>query len=98
MGLNSDNEGEFSNYFVYDWLKEKDIHQTRSRPYFKNDKAYVEQKKYTHVRSFLGYERLYHQEQLEELNELLRLWGLWNNLYRVTMKQKNRIRGRLEIY
>ncbi len=28
--------GEFLNYFVYDWLKGKGIHQTRSRPYFKN--------------------------------------------------------------
>ena len=92
LGLDSDNGGEFLNYFVYDWLKEKDIHQTRSRPYFKNDQAYVEQKNYTHVRSFLGYERLYHPEQLEELNELLRLWSLWKNLYSVTMKQKSRIR------
>ena len=92
LGLDSDNGGEFLNYFVYDWLKEKGIHQTRSRPYFKNDQAYVEQKNYTHVRSFLGYERLGHQEQLEALNELLQLWSLWKNLYSVTMKQQSRVR------
>ena len=92
LGLDSDNGGEFLNYFVYDWLKEKGIHQTRSRPYFKNDQAYVEQKNYTHVRGFLGYDRLYHQEQLTELNELLKLWSLWKNLYSVTMKQESRIR------
>ncbi|MGJ8672999.1 integrase catalytic domain-containing protein [Rubritalea sp.] len=34
LGVDSDNGGEFLNYFVYDWLKKKDIHQTRSRPYF----------------------------------------------------------------
>lgn len=92
LGLDSDNGGEFLNYFVYDWLKKKGIHQTRSRPYFKNDQAYVEQKNYTHVRGFLGYDRLYHQEQLTELNELLKLWSLWKNLYNVTMKQESRIR------
>lgn len=92
LGLDSDNGGEFLNYFVYNWLKEKGIHQTRSRPYFKNDQAYVEQKNYTHVRNFLGYDRLYHHELLDELNELLQLWSLWKNLYSVTMKQKSRVR------
>lgn len=92
LGVDSDNGGEFLNYFVYDWLKQKGIHQTRSRPYFKNDQAYVEQKNYTHVRGLLGYDRLYHQEQLTELNELLGLWSLWKNLYSVTMKQESRIR------
>ncbi len=42
LGVDSDNGGEFLNYFIYDWLKEKGIDQTRSRPYFKNDQAYVE--------------------------------------------------------
>jgi hypothetical protein len=92
LGLDSDNGGEFLNYFVYDWLKEKEIHQTRSRPYFKNDQAYVEQKNYTHVRSFLGYDRISHEELLPELNELLQLWSLWKNLYCVTMKQESRRR------
>jgi hypothetical protein len=37
------------------------IEQTRSRSYFKNEQAYVEQKNYTHVRQFLGYDRLEHR-------------------------------------
>lgn len=89
LGLDSDNGGEFLNYYVYDWLKENGIHQTRSRPYFKNDQAYVEQKNYTHVRGLLGYDRLEHRELLPELNELLTLWSLWKNLYCVTMKQES---------
>jgi hypothetical protein len=89
LGVDSDNGGEFLNYFVYDWLKEKGIHQTRSRPYFKNDQAYVEQKNYTHVRGLLGYDRLEHQELLPELNDLLSLWSLWKNLFCVTMKQES---------
>jgi hypothetical protein len=89
LGVDSDNGGEFLNYFVYDWLKQIGIHQTRSRPYFKNDQAYVEQKNYTHVRGLLGYDRLEYQEQLPELNELLSLWSLWKNLFCVTMKQES---------
>lgn len=89
LGVNSDNGGEFLNYFVYDWLKQIGIHQTRSRPYFKNDQAYVEQKNNTHVRGLLGYDRLEYQAQRPELNELLSLWSLWKNLFCVTMKQES---------
>jgi hypothetical protein len=89
LGVDSDNGGEFLNYHVYNWLKEHGIKQTRSRPYFKNDQAYVEQKNYTHVRSLLGYDRLEHPELLPELNELLSLWSLWKNLFCVTMKQES---------
>lgn len=92
LGIDSDNGGEFLNYHVYDWLKEKEIKQTRSRPYYKNDQAYVEQKNYTHVRQLLGYERIEHQELLGELNELLEKWSLWKNLFCVTMKQKSKVR------
>lgn len=89
LGVDSDNGGEFLNYHVYDWLKSHGIEQTRSRPYFKNDQAYVEQKNYTHVRSLLGYDRLEHLELLPKLNELLSLWSLWKNLFCVTMKQES---------
>ena len=90
--MDSDNGGEFLNYHVYNWLKDHGIEQTRSRPYFKNDQAYVEQKNYTHVRSFLGYDRLEHHELLPQLNELLSLWSLWKNLFCVTMKQESCLR------
>ena len=73
LGVDSDNGGELLNYHVYNWLKDHGIEQTRSRPYFKNDQAYVEQKHYTHVRSFLEYDRLEHHELLPQPNELLSL-------------------------
>ena len=93
LGIDSDNGGEFLNYHLYNWLQEIEIKQTRSRPYYKNDQAYVEQKNYTHVRQLLGYERIEHQELLGELNQLLEKWSQWKNLFCVTMKQKSRIRG-----
>ena len=92
LGVDSDNGGEFLNYHLYHWLKKHGIHQTRSRPYYKNDQAYVEQKNHTHVRQFLGYERLEHRELLDDLNALLKLWSHWRNLFCVTMKQESKRR------
>ena len=92
LGVDSDNGGEFLNFHLHHWLKKHGIHQTRSRPYCKNDQAYVEQKNHTHVRQFLGYERLEHRELLEDLNVLLKLWSQWRNLFCVTMKQESKHR------
>lgn len=92
LGVASDNGGEFLNYDLYHWLKKHGIEQTRSRPYYKNDQAYVEQKNHTHVRQFLGYERLEHSELLDDLNERLKLWSQWRNLFCVTIKQESKRR------
>lgn len=92
LGVDSDNGGEFLNFHLYHWLKKHGIHQTRSRPYYKNDQAYVEQKNHTHVRQFLGYKRLEHRELLDDLNDLLKLWSRWRNLFCVTMKQESKRR------
>jgi hypothetical protein len=86
-GIESDGGSEFINYHLYDHLKKQGIKQTRSRPYRKNDQAHVEQKNYTHVRQIIGYERLGHQELVAPLNELMREWSLWENLFCTTMEQ-----------
>lgn len=91
-GVDSDNGGEFLNFHLYHWLKEHGIKQTRSRPYYKNDQAYVEQKNYTHARQLLGYDRIEHAELLRALNELLAAWSLFKNLFCVTMKQREKRR------
>jgi hypothetical protein len=46
LGLDSDNEGEFINHHVLQWLQKraKPVFMTRSRPYKKDDNAHVEQK------------------------------------------------------
>lgn len=92
LGVDSDNGGEFLNFHLYHWLKQHGIKQTRSRPYYKNDQAYVEQKNHTHVRQLLGYDRLEHRELLDDLNALLMLWSQWRNLFCVTMKQQSKRR------
>ena len=58
-GLDSDNGGEFINHHLVKHLhgREKPVAFTRSRPYRKNDQAHIEQKNYTQVRLWFGYER-----------------------------------------
>src|SRR5688572_19152210 len=45
---------------------------TRSRPYQKDDHAHIEQKNWTHVRQWFGYERHDNHEVVERLNALAR--------------------------
>lgn len=58
-GLDSDNGGEFINHHLVRHLHEREqpVAFTRSRPYRKNDQAHIEQKNYTQVRLWFGYER-----------------------------------------
>ena len=59
-GFDSDNGTEFINYTLQQHFHNHQlpIEFTRSRPYEKNDQAYVEQKNFSVVRQFLGYQRL----------------------------------------
>lgn len=74
LGLDSDNGGEFLNYHVLAWLQKRPrpVFMTRSRPYKKDDNAHIEQKNWTHVRQWFGYERHDNYEVLERLNALAR--------------------------
>lgn len=74
LGLDSDNGGEFLNYHVLAWLQKRarPVYLTRSRPYKKDDNAHVEQKNWTHIRQWFGYERYDNPEVVPLLNELTR--------------------------
>jgi hypothetical protein len=74
LGLDSDNGGEFLNYHVLAWLQKRarPVFMTRSRPYKKDDNAHIEQKNWTHVRQWFGYERHDNHEVIERLNALSR--------------------------
>jgi hypothetical protein len=58
-GLDSDNGGEFINHHLARHLlaRPQPVAFTRSRPNRKNDNAHIEQKNYTQVRQWFGYER-----------------------------------------
>ena len=99
-GFDSDNGGEFINYALYEYLRErpKSVKFTRSRAYKKNDNAHVEQKNWTHVRQLLGYERLEHPELVERINDLCRNeWRVYQNFFRPSfkLKSKTRIEGKV---
>jgi len=74
--LHTDNGWEFLNEtFISHFEKERDlgfsnITQTRSRAYFKNDHAHIEQKNSTHVRRLLGYERFDDHNMIDPINDL----------------------------
>ena len=76
----------------------KGIKVLRSRPYRKNDNCYVEQKNLTHVRQFVGYERIESESATRILNELYRdLWCPFLNFFMPTFKllRKERIGSRI---
>ena len=77
----SDNGTEFLNDHLWRYFAHRHdpIHFARSRPYKKDDNAHVEQKNWTHVRQLLGYDRIDRPELVPAMNEIYRLWGLYQN-------------------
>ena len=57
IGFNSDNDSAFINDTLLAYCERKDLKFTRSRPYQKNDQAWVEQKNGAVIRRFVGYDR-----------------------------------------
>jgi hypothetical protein len=57
LGIDSDNDSAFINETLQDYCKERKIEFTRSRPYKKNDQAWIEQKNGSVIRRFVGYRR-----------------------------------------
>jgi hypothetical protein len=94
-GLDSDNGGEFINHHLVKHLhgREKPVAFTRSRPYRKNDQAHIEQKNYTQVRLWFGYERYDNPAVVPLINALCK--GPLNqllNYFLPTMKLENKER------
>ena len=89
LGFDADNGSEFINeQLVKHFLSRKrQVRFTRSRAYRKNDNAHVEQKNWTHVRQWIGYDRLERPEAVDLLNDLYaNEWSLYHNLYGASMK------------
>ncbi|MBK6848912.1 MAG: transposase family protein [Proteobacteria bacterium] len=55
VGIDTDNGSEFLNEVMLAYCREASIDFTRSRPYRKNDQAWVEQKNGAIVRRLVGY-------------------------------------------
>jgi hypothetical protein len=95
LGLDSDNGGEFLNWHLYHWCAQHaaPVKFTRSRPYKKDDNAHSEQKNWTHIRQWFGYERHDQPELVPLLNALTTgAWGQLVNLFRPALKLESKVR------
>lgn len=84
--LDVDNGGEFLNETMIQYCLRNGIELTRSRPYRKNDQAWIEQKNGSVVRKLLGYRRF---EGIAAGQALARLYGssrLFVNFFQPSFK------------
>jgi len=95
LGFDCDNGSEFLNWHILHHYKNRKtpVHFTRSRPYFKNDNAHIEEKNWTHVRQYLGYQRFDKIELIALLNDLFETeWRLYFNFFIPSVKLIDKIR------
>ncbi len=84
LGFDCDNGGELLNYMLLEYFthRKNPVQYTRSREYKKNDNAHVEEKNWTHIRQFIGYQRFDKIETVAMLNELYLIeWRLYLNFF-----------------
>ncbi|HVE74482.1 MAG TPA: transposase family protein [Mycobacteriales bacterium] len=86
LGLDSDNGSEFLNALLLRWCTAQRLTFTRSRPYWKNDQAHVEQKNWSVVRRLLGYDRYESREALAALQAVYAPLRLWTNHWQPALK------------
>jgi len=89
LGFDCDNGGEFLNYHLLRHFakRKKPIQFTRSRAYHKDDNAHVEQKNWTNVRQWFGYDRLDNPDVVPLMNDLYtQEWRLFHNFFCPSVK------------
>lgn len=98
VGLDSDNGGEFINAHLLRYCQAEQLTFTRSRPYKKNDQAYVEQKNWSIVRHLVGYGRYEGAAACEALERLYEVVRLYVNFFQPSMKlvSKERVGGKVK--
>lgn len=92
FGMHPDTGSEFINWGLKGWCDAEKIELTRSRPYHKNDNAYVEQKNGHVIRRFLGYTRLDQQEVVKLINEMYDLLEVYLNHFIPSKKLIEKVR------
>ena len=91
-GLDIDNGSEFLNEALVAYCKDRAIELTRSRPYRKNDQAWVEQKNGSVVRRLVGYRRLEGSAAAAILARLYAASRLFVNFFQPSFKLKEKLR------
>jgi hypothetical protein len=98
LELHPDNDSALVNDLLWDWTQQEGIRLSRSRPYKKNDNAWVEQKNWAHVRKVVGYRRFDTTGELRVLNEIYAVLRLYKNfcLPTIRLKRKTRNEGKIQ--
>ncbi|MFC2088050.1 integrase [Calditrichota bacterium] len=101
LGFDCDNGSEFLNWHLVRYLtnRKKPVNFTRSRAYHKNDNAHIEQKNWTDIRQYLGYDRFDNPRLVDLVNNLYTTeWKLYFNFFIPSMKliAKKRIGAKTE--
>ena len=91
-GIDTDNGSEFVNELLITFCTQHAIEFTRSRPYRKNDQAWVEQKNGSVVRRLVGYGRLEGLAAGEALSRLYSASRLFVNFFQPSFKLAEKIR------
>jgi hypothetical protein len=90
--VHPDNDSGILNDLLWKYCRRRRIAMSRSRPYQKNDNAWVEQKNWTHVRKLVGYRRMASTAQCEVLRELYEAAADFRNFFQPAMKLKEKVR------
>lgn len=86
VGIDSDNDGAFINDTLVSYCKREQIEFTRSRPYHKNDQAWIEQKNGAVIRRFVGHERFSGVVAGQVLAQLYQTTRLYVNYFQPSFK------------
>jgi hypothetical protein len=100
LGFDCDNGSEFLNWHIVHHFQERKtpVAFTRSRPYKKDDNAHIEQKNWTQVRQWLGYQRFDNPDLVPLLNDLYTSqWRLLLNFFLPSTKllKKERVGSKI---
>lgn len=86
LGIDFDNGPEFLNDHLIRYCQTEKITYTRCRAYHKDDQAHIEQKNWSVVRQFVGYDRYESASALVQMRKVYELLRLYVNLYQPVMK------------
>jgi hypothetical protein len=96
--IHPDNDSGLINQLLWDYCQRARIKMSRSRPYKKNDNAWVEQRNWTHVRKVVGYQRFDTTGDLVLLRELYAQLRLYKNFFQPAMKLTEKVRTNGKIH
>jgi hypothetical protein len=95
--IHPDNDHGLINDLLWRYCRYRQIKLSRSRPYKKNDNAWVEQRNWTHVRKEVGYRRFDTTAELAALSALYAALRLYKNFFQpaLKLKAKERVGGKI---